>query len=135
MSHSAHLSRRFLFLRLLSASLVAAAIYDLGFAVVMIVAPQLPGRWLGLPLPGERFYLWLIAVLLAMLAAVYLLAAHDPRRYSANIAVAIAGRFLGALAFALATRGRPELSGLWVVAAGDLAFSLAHTAFWWPVRA
>jgi hypothetical protein len=130
----ARFAQRFRMLRLLRATLIAGAFYDLVFAALMVLAPAAVARVFGLPLPGERFYLWLIAVLLAMLAALYLKAAHDPRRYSAVIAVAIAGRLAGAAALALAALGRPELSTLYALAAADAAFGLGHAAFWRPLR-
>jgi type IV secretory pathway VirB3-like protein len=121
---------RFLFLGLLRASLVLGALYDLAFAATMVAAPQLPARLLSLPLPGEGFYLSILAVLLTMLAVLYLVAAEDPRRYSAVVLVGVAGRCAGAAALALAARGRPELAGLWPLAGADLAFGLAHATFW-----
>ncbi|MBZ0112651.1 MAG: hypothetical protein K8J08_09330, partial [Thermoanaerobaculia bacterium] len=72
--------------------------------------------------------------LLAMLGTLYLLAARNPRRYSGVIAVAIAGRTLGALAFAALAINRTDLWGLWILAACDLTFGLAHAGFWWPIR-
>ncbi len=129
------LRRRFLLLRLLSVSLVAGALYDLGFAALMVVAPAVPAELFGLPLPGEDFYLGLIAVFLGMLASLYLVAAHDPRRYSAVIVVAIAGRLAGAAVFVLAATASSELAGLYPLAAADLAFGLAHAACWLPLRA
>ena len=125
---------RFRWLRLLRMSLVAGAVYDLGFAACMAWAPGLPAAWLGLPLPGERFYLWIMAVFLTMLAALYLKAAEDPRRYSAVIAVAIGGRLLGAAAFVLAALDRPDLAGLYPLAAADALFAGLPTLFWWPQR-
>src|SRR5688572_31088377 len=110
---------RFVYLRLLRGSLVLGAVYDLAFAAVMVLAPQLTSRALGLPLPGERFYLWVMAVMLAMLASLYLKAAQDPRRYSAVVVVAAAGRCAGAAAFAAAPLDPPDLHGLWVLAAAD----------------
>jgi hypothetical protein len=130
----AHFARRFRFLVLLQGSLAAGAFYDFAFAVLMVAAPGLPARLLELPLPGERFYLWILAVLLAMLAALYLIAARDPRRYSGIIAVAIAGRVAGAAAFALAALAGQGLSGLYILAAVDLAFGLSHALFWAPIR-
>ena len=134
MTEAKPLRRRFLLLRLLRGSLVLGALYDLGFAALMVLAPDLPARLLALPLPNEDFYLWLMAIFLSMLASLYLAAARDPRRYSAVIAVAIAGRTLGGLAFLLASRGRPELQGLIPLAAADFAFALGHLAFWIPLR-
>lgn len=129
--------RRFRLLTLLRASLVAGALYDLGFAVLMVVAPAVPARIFALPLPPlprGAFYLWILATLLAMLALLYLAAAHDPRRYSAIIAVAIGGRGLGALVFVLAAMLGPDLRGLLPLAAADFAFGAAHAAAWLPIR-
>lgn len=127
-------ARRFRFLRLLRLSLVAGALYDAGFALLLAVRPDLPAGWLDLPLPGERFYLWTLAVLLAMLAALYLEAARDPRRYSAVIAVAIGGRLLASLMFLAVALPRPDLAGLLPLSAVDGAFALGHALFWWPIR-
>jgi hypothetical protein len=134
-SVKATFSHRFRYLALLSGSLVVGALYDLGFALLMIAAPGVPARLLDLPLPPPEgvFYLWVMAVLLAMLAVLYLIAARETRRYSAIVAVAIGGRLLGGLALGFAA-WRLGLSGLWPLAAADAAFGLAHVAFWWPVR-
>lgn len=129
------ISRRFLWLRLLRGSLVAGALYDLAFALLMVGAPGLPARWLSLPLPGEAFYLRLIAVILTMLALLYVAAARDPRRYSAIIMVAILGRAAGAAVLGLAASRRPDLAGLWPLAGADLGFALLHTVSWLPLRA
>ncbi len=135
MRSAAPFARRFRALVLLQASLVAGALYDLVFAALMAGAPDLPSRLLGLPLPGEAFYLWILATLLAMLAAMYLLAAHDPRRYSGVIAVAVAGRVAGAAVFGWAALRAPDLArGLLPLAACDLLFGIAPAAFWAPIR-
>lgn len=124
-------SRRFRWLVLLRASLVAGALYDAGFAAAMLFAPQAAAHRLGLPLPAPAFYLSLIAVLLLMLAALYLVAADDPERGARIVAVAIVGRLGGALVLGAAARALPAL---WPLAAADLAFAAAHAAFWLPWR-
>jgi hypothetical protein len=121
---------RFVYLRLLRASLVLGALYDVLFALAMVFAPQVPARLLDLPLPGEPFYLWVLAVLLIMVATLYVVAAQDPRRYSAVVVVAIVGRLAGAAVFALAALGKPQLHGLWACAAGDAFFGVAHALCW-----
>jgi hypothetical protein len=129
--------RRFRLFGLLRGSLVAGALYDLAFAVLMAAAPEVPARILNLPLPPlpeGRFYLWILAVLLTMLASLYLAAALDPRRYSAVLAVAIAGRVAGAAVLAAAALFGSGLGGLLPLAAADLAFGLLHAASWWPIR-
>jgi len=134
MSEREALVHRFRLLRLLRLSLVLGAVYDAVFALAMVGAPELPARVFSLPLPGPTFYLWILATLLCMLAALYLLAAHDPRRYSGVVVVAIAGRAVGAAAFAAAAALEPGLGGLVPLAAADLLFAVAHAAFWLPIR-
>jgi hypothetical protein len=132
-----HFAQRFRLLALLRGSLVLGALYDLGFALLMVAAPGVPAQLLDLPLPPlpeGAFYLWVLAVLLAMLAALYLLAARDTRRYSGIVAIAIGGRLLGGLALGIAALRGPGLEGLYPLAAADAAFGLAHAAFWWPLR-
>ncbi|GMU66179.1 MAG: hypothetical protein AMXMBFR36_24530 [Acidobacteriota bacterium] len=120
-------------LRALRGTLVAGAIYDFVFAALFVAAPRVAAGPLELPLP-DRFYLWLIATLLGIVGAVYLVAARrlarpdaaaDPEA-RALVAIAVVGRFAGAVALAAGALSGPGLGGLWVVAAGDLAFSLAH---------
>jgi hypothetical protein len=128
----ARFAHRFRFLRLLRASLALGALYDAVFAGLMVAAPGRLGEWFEVPLP-PRFFLWLLAVVLLMLAGFYLLAAKDPRRYSGNIAVAIVGRLAGAVALGLAA-GLHDLAGLWGAAAADAGFALAHFVLWRPLR-
>lgn len=136
MSVKDHFAHRFRLLAWLRGSLVAGAVYDLVFALLMVAAPGVPARILDLPLPPPEtmFYLWVMAVLLSMLAALYLLAARDTRRYSGIVAVAIGGRLLGGLALGIAAWRGPGLEGLYPLAAADAAFGLAHAACWWPIR-
>lgn len=137
MSVKTRFAQRFRLLALLRGSLVLGALYDLGFGLLMVAAPDVPARLFHLPLPPlpeGAFYLWVMAVLLAMLAALYLLAARDTRRYSGIVAVAIGGRLLGGLALAIAALRGPGLEGLWPLAVADTVFGLAHAAFWWPIR-
>jgi hypothetical protein len=119
--------------RALGWSLRLGALYDSTFALLMVAAPRLPARFLGLPLPplpSGAFYLWIMAVLLLMLSSLYLLAAADPARHAGVVAVATAGRALGGVAFLAAALGAPGLSGLYPLAAADLAFAIAHASFW-----
>lgn len=99
----------------------------------MILAPSLPARILELPLPAAPFYLWVMAILLSMLAAIYLLAAWDPICYRGAIVVAIIGRLLGALALGIGAI-RLGLPGLWPLALADFGFGAAHAAGWLPIR-
>lgn len=132
---TARFARRFRFLTLLRVSLVLGAAWDAVFALLLGFAAEPAARVFGLPLPPlpeGAFYLWVLGVLLLMLAALYVIAARDPRRYSGILAVAIGGRVLGGLVmFLAAARGVP---GLYPMAAADLAFGISHAAFWLPIR-
>lgn len=137
MALTSSFARRFHLLTLLRASLVAGAVYDFAFGVLMVAAPEVPARMFNLPLPPlpeGRFYLWIMATLLTMLAALYLAAARDPRRYSAIIGIAIGGRALGALVFVIAALTGDGLGGLIPLAVADLTFSVVHAGAWFPIR-
>ncbi len=121
-------------LSVLRISLRIGALYDLVFAALLLLAPDVPARLLSVPRPSEDFYLWLIAVMSVMLGMVYLLAAYDPMAYAGNVLVAIGAR--GALAAALtaaALRGS-GLDGLYLLAAVDLSFAAVHGVCWWLIR-
>lgn len=122
-------------LRPLALSLRIGAAYDLAFALAFVAAPEAIGGLLGLPLPGERFYLWLVAVLLALLSGFYLLVARDPARHRELVWMTVLGRAAGAAVLALAAIGPSHLAGLWVPAAGDLAFAVVHGVLARPLRA
>lgn len=112
--------------RALAVSLRLGAAYDFVFAGLMLAAPGVLERAFALPLPGEAFYLRLIAVLLAILGGVYLVAARDPQANRPLVAIAVVGRCAGFAVLALSAAGEPRLAGLWGAAAGDLAFGVAH---------
>ncbi len=122
-------------LRALRVTLLVGAAYDVGYALAIAFAPALASRLLRLPLPGESFYLWVLAILLAMLAAMYLLAWSDPLRYRAIVWIAIVGRFTAGAAFVAGALARPDLAGLYALAAGDSLIAAAHLATSAPLRA
>ena len=113
----------------LSRSLQAGAAYDGVFALLLVAFPAWISGTFKLPLPGERFYLWLIAVFLVSLAGFYVLVARDPGRHRDFVRLAVAIRLLGAVVIAAAALGRPDLTSLYAIAFVDLAFGLAHFAF------
>jgi hypothetical protein len=136
-STTAHFARRFRFLTLLRASLVLGAIWDIAFALLLAFAPEASARAFELPLPPlpeGAFYLWIFAVVLLMLASLYLLAARDTRRYSGIVGVAIGGRLLGGLVLLFAALRPSGVPGLVTMAAADLGFGIAHAVFWLPIR-
>jgi len=105
----------------------AGAAYDLGFAVAILFFSRRAAELLRLPLPEDPVYLGLNGILLALLAALYVLPALDPRRYRAVVAIAAAGRLLGFAYLLWAwSGGRP--AAFLALALGDLFFALLHAA-------
>ncbi len=100
----------------LSRSLQAGAAYDGVFALLLVAFPAWISRTFKLPLPGERFYLWLIAVFLVSLAGFYILVARDPVKHRDFVRLAVAIRLLGAAVIAAAALGRPDLTSLYAIA-------------------
>lgn len=130
----AALAHRFRFLILLRASLLAGAAWAVTLAALLALLPAALARAAALPLPAHRLYPAAAAVLLAMLAVLYALAARDPRRYSGIVRVAIGGRLVTAAVLAVAAAGRPAPLVLAAGAAVEAGLGLAHLAFWWPVH-
>lgn len=138
-------ARRFRLLGLLRTSLGLGAATDLAAAIGLLLAPVALERDLGLspdasPLVGVLILL--AALLLTMLAALDALAAHDPRRYSGIVLVAIVGRLAGAVLFCGLALGVwawgiwvwSGLGGLWPLAAVEAALGLVHAFTWIPLR-
>ena len=127
--------RRSVYILWLRISLAVGAVYDGLFALALVVAPLLVAEGLGIPLPDERFYLWLIALLLGLLACFYLLPVYDPVAYAGNIALAILGRTAGMAVLALAAyTGKEALAGLYLAAAAEGLFAVVHGMLWWSGR-
>ena len=115
-------------------TLIFGAVYDIVFAAAMVLIPEFSAGLLNIRLPGESFYLWLIAVFLCMLAAFYLFAAYDPQAYRGNIQIGIVGRTCGFLVIMYAAYLDPTMPGLYLLAFGDLSIAIATLFFWWPIR-
>lgn len=128
------LPRYSLLLRMLRISLVTGAIFEVGIAAVLVLATAWPAVPLAPSLPDEVLTIWLLAILLTLLNACYLLGAWEPVGCRGVIAVAIAGRTAVAGVLGLAAWGGSDLKGLVGLAVVELALALAHTAFWLPIR-
>lgn len=105
--------------------MTAGVLYDLSFGLAILCIHERLAGWLRLEPPEEPLYLHLSGVLLLLLGGLYALPAIAPARYQGVVAVAAAGRLLGALFLAVAwlQRGWPALLGL---ALADLAFGCLH---------
>ena len=120
--------------RWVSLSMVTGALYDLIFAMAILLFPARAAGLLTLDLPEDPVYLNLNGIFLLLLAGMYILPGLDPNRYRGVIEVAIAGRFLGFLYLGSvwwAGREGPFL----LLALGDLTFALWHAAVLWRATA
>ena len=106
-------------------SMAVGAAYDAAFALAILLFLDPAGALLRIPVPADPLYLRFAALLLLILAAVYVLPAREPRRYQGVVAVAAGGRFLGCLFLAWAhRRGAP--AAFLGLALGDLGFAVLH---------
>lgn len=108
-------------------SLVIGAMWDVGFGLPALLAPAWLSRLVGIEAPAP--VLRISGVLLLMVAGVYLVAARDPDANPGIVAIAIAGRGLGALV--LAQGFYAYRSDIYALAAGaDLGFGALHAWLW-----
>lgn len=130
-------ARRFRLLEVLRGALGLGGLLNLAAAFLALLSPAALASLMGVrpePLQGGAVLLWLLASLLLPLGVLDFLAARDPRRYSGIIVVAIGGRLLGAAALGAGAIHRPELGGLWGLAAVDLALAVLIAGSWIPLR-
>lgn len=104
-------------------SLILGALVDLTGAVPLLFFPVATARWLGVPVEGTLdFWPTYASVFLFVLPLVYAVSAINPERNLAMIAVAIAGRLMGAAIY-----------GYWWMPLGKpaafLGLSLMNVAF------
>ncbi len=113
----------------LRATLTAGIVYDLVFALVILIKPSLISSLFKIPQPQELIYLKLNAVFLVVLCMFYLLAVLKLEKYSGIVTVAIIARFLGAVYFAVWVFlfNAPEV--FLTVAVGDGIFGILHFIF------
>lgn len=115
---------------MLRISLVVGALHDLLLALFVLRILGLPDPVEALLAPAPSLLLHLTALLLAMLALLYLAGARDPRRYSAVIVVASLGRWLAAVALGLHGARHPELTVVWPLAMIQLVLGTTHAGLW-----
>ena len=112
-----------------SVALAVGAAYDAIFAVLILAFAEPVAGLLGLSLPADPIYFKLNAILLLILAALYLAAAREPERYRLVAPISGAGRVAGFVFFVWAWRGgRPP--AFLALGVADLALGLATLAAW-----
>ena len=73
---------------ILRALMIGVGLFDLVAGILVLVAPTFVANVVGLPLPTEEFYLWLVGLLQVGLASAYLIGGLSPARHIANVILA-----------------------------------------------
>lgn len=117
-------------LRALRISLVLGALVDVSGGLALLLRPEATSAWFGVPVVGTLdFWPSYAAVFLFVLPLVYLVTALNPARLLPNVGVAIVGRLMGAVAYALwylPLDKPPALLGM-------VALNTAFALYYWSV--
>jgi hypothetical protein len=117
-------------LRALRISLVLGAVVDVSGGLALLLRPEATSAWFGVPVVGSLdFWPSYAAVFLFVLPLVYLVTALNPARMLPNVGVAIVGRLMGAVAYAvwyLPLDKPPALLGM-------VALNTAFALYYWNV--
>jgi hypothetical protein len=114
------------FLKIVRVTMLMGAVYDLAFALPILVAPERLAALLGLPMPEQEIYLRFSSVFLAGLAVFYLMPVLHPGRYLGNVVAAWVVRTLGAVFLATAVLQYHQPRPFLLLGAGDLLLAGLH---------
>jgi len=102
----------------------AAAIYNLGWGGFVVLYPELPFRWAGMPPPNYPELWQCIGMMVGVYGVAYALAARDPIRYWPIVLAGLLGKVLGPIGFLhAALAGRLPWRAGWTIVTNDL--------IWW----
>jgi len=104
----------------------AAAIYNLVWGVVMVLAPNLLFDLLGMARPNYPAIWQSVGMMVGVYALGYWLLAKDPKRYAALIWIGLLGKTFGPIGFLVAA-----LQGTLPWKFGFVC--LTNDLIWWPV--
>jgi len=103
----------------------AAALYNLLWGALNVLAPQMYFRWLGLPLPKELPYWQVVGMLVMVYAPAYWWAGRRPDRHAHIILIGLLGKVLGPVGFVFSViAGQLPLAFGWI--------NLTNDVIWWP---
>ena len=106
----------------------AAAVYNLLWGALNVLAPQLFFRWAGLPLPAVLPLWQVVGMFVLVYAPAYWWAARRPVHHRHLIVIALLGKLLGPIGFAWSlAQGQLPLAFGWTILTNDL--------IWWPAFA
>ena len=102
----------------------AAAIYNLLWGGFVVLYPELPFRWAGMPPPNYPELWQCIGMMVGVYGVAYALAARDPIRYWPIVLAGLLGKILGPMGFLhAALAGRLPWRAGWTIVTNDL--------IWW----
>jgi hypothetical protein len=102
----------------------AAAIYNVLWGGFVVLYPELPFRWAGMPPPNYPELWQCIGMMVGVYGVAYALAARDPIRYWPIVLAGLLGKILGPIGFLhAALAGRLPWRAGWTIVTNDL--------IWW----
>ena len=108
--------------------LLAAAVYNLAWGSLMVLAPGLLFRALGMPGPGSVLPWQLAEMFVLVYAPAYWWASRRPARHAHLVLIGLTGKILGPLGFVWAVfSGQLPATFGWTILTNDL--------IWWPAFA
>jgi hypothetical protein len=107
--------------------MLAGAVYDGSFGVLMLAIPRQACAVFGLPFPvvGE-IWLRLDGIFLLVMASLYILTARDPARYLGIVAICIAGKVVSIVFYSVYVLAFGAEKIFLMFAALDLVFLAGH---------
>ena len=113
----------------------AAAIYNLAWGGFVVLYPELPFRWAGMPPPNYPELWQCIGMMVGVFGVGYAIAARDSIRYWPIVLVGLLGKILGPIGFVhAALAGRLPWRVGWTIVSNDLIwwlpFALILRAAW-----
>lgn len=107
----------------------AAAIYNLAWGGFVVLYPELPFRWAGMPPPNYPELWQCIGMMVGVYGVAYALAARDPLRYWPIVLAGLLGKVLGPIGFLdAALAGRLPWRAGWTIVSNDLIWWLPFAA-------
>lgn len=104
--------------------LIVAAIYNIGWGLLVVFLPRLPFQWAGLELPNYLSLFQCIGMIVGVYGIGYAIAATDPVRHWPIVLVGLLGKIFGPMGF------------VWAAVHGDLPWIagltiLTNDISWW----